>query len=101
MKVAPRARPTIGLLHMAAETMTDLSYRKGGGRMAALAQNIQRCQWHVPHHLGFALWEDGLRKPERQPHIDKLAGIIKIDLPSFLDIFTTAFPDSGKACFAY
>lgn len=197
LKVAARARPTIGLRHMAAETMTDLSYRKGGGRMAALAQvevpkssaqrwmvagdwdalqepafkpktwesfqglladgtgykrqgaettrgqlrlmmgvtgsprrlvplgvwadssweeidkqmleqkpkevlppvvaidgetgqealgnlaqNIQRCQWHVPHQLGFALWKDGLRKPEREPHIDKLAGVIKIDLPA-------------------
>lgn len=196
LKVAPRARPTVGLLHMSTETMTDLSYRKGGGRMAALAQvevpkssaqrwmaagdwealqepafkaqtwesfqglladgtgykrqraestrgqlqlmmgvkgsprrlvplgvwadksweqidqevlarkpedifppvvaidgeagqevlgnlaqDIQRCQWHVPHQLGFALWKDGLRKPARQPHIDELAGVIKIDLP--------------------
>jgi len=46
-----------------------------------LAQDIQRCQWHVPHQLGFALWEDGLLKPERKPHIDNLAGIIKIDIP--------------------
>ena len=38
LKVAARARPTVGLKHMMAETMTDLSYRKGGGRMAALAQ---------------------------------------------------------------
>lgn len=196
LKVAARARPTVGLLHMSAETMTDMSYRKGGGRMAALAQvevpkssaqrwlaagdwealqepafkaktwesfqglmadgtgykrqgaestrgqlrlimgvkgaprrlvplgvwadknweeidremldkkpedilppvlaidgekgqevlgnlaqDIQRCQWHVPHQLGFALWEDGLKKGQRQPHIDKLAGIIKIELP--------------------
>jgi hypothetical protein len=197
LKVAARARPTIGLKHMMAETMTDLSYRKGGGRMAALAQvevphstaqrwmvggdwdalqepsfsattwesfqglmadgtgykrqkaettrgelrllmgvtgsprrlvplgawadkswaeideqmlaqkpqdikppviavdgergqevlsnlaqDIQRCQWHVPHQLGHALWEDGLRKPERDPHLNKLSGIIKIELPS-------------------
>lgn len=196
LKIEPRARPTSGLIRMMAETMTDLSYRKGGGRMAALAQvevpkssgqrwmaagdwdslqegafrtktweslqglmadgtgykrqraestrgqlrlmmgvtgsprrlvplgvwadesweeidrqmleakpegilppvlaidgekgqevlgnlaqDIQRCQWHVPHQLGFALWEDGLKKGQRQPHIDKLAGIIKIELP--------------------
>ncbi len=196
LKIKPRARPTSGLIRMMSETMTDLSYRKGGGRMAALAQvevpkssgqrwmaagdwdslqegafraktweslqglmadgtgykrqraentrgqlrlmmgvtgsprrlvplgvwadesweeidkqmleakpegilppvlaidgekgqevlgnlaqDIQRCQWHVPHQLGFALWEDGLKKGQRQPHIDKLAGIIKIDLP--------------------
>lgn len=196
LKVAARARPTVGLKHMMAETMTDLSYRKGGGRMAALAQvevphstaqrwmaagdwdalqessfgvttwesfqglmadgtgykrqgaettrgdlrllmgvtgsprrlvplgawantewaeidrqmlaqkpegikppviavdgergqevlsnlaqDVQRCQWHIPHQLGFALWKDGLGKPERTPHLDKLAGIIKIELP--------------------
>lgn len=55
---------------------------RGQEVLGNLAQDIQRCQWHVPHQLGFALWEDGLRKPERQPHIDKLAGIIKIDLPA-------------------
>jgi len=196
LKVAPRSRPTVGLRFMTAETMTDLSYRKGGGRMAALAQvevpkssahrwmlagswdalgnpafspaswesfqglmadgtgykrqaaettrgqlrlvmgvkgsprklvplgvwadkswedidqemlakkpedilppvvtvdgepgqevlgnlaqDIQRCQWHVPHQLGFALWNDGLKKPERDPLLGKLAGIIKIELP--------------------
>lgn len=195
LKVAPRSRPTLGLRFMTAETMTDLSYRKGGGRMVALAQvevprssahrwmltgpwdelqepnftagtwesftglladgtgykrqgaettrgelrlmmgvtgtprklvplgawadtsweeidaemltkkpdvkppvvaidgergqevlgnlaqDIQRCEWHIPHQLGFALWKDGLKKPERAPHLDKLAGIIKVDLP--------------------
>lgn len=195
LKVAPRSRPTLGLRFMTAETMTDLSYRKGGGRMVALAQvevpkssahrwmltgpwdelqepnfktkswesftglladgtgykrqgaettrgelrlmmgvrgsprklvplgvwadktwedidaevlakkpdvlppvvaidgergqdvlgnlaqDIQRCQWHVPHQLGFALWNDGLKKPARDPHLSNLAGIIKIDLP--------------------
>lgn len=195
LKVAPRSRPTLGLRFMTAETMTDLSYRKGGGRMLALAQvevpkssahrwmltgpwdelqepnfsvgtwdsftglladgtgykrqgaettrgelrlmmgvtgtprklvplgawadksweaidaevlakkpdvkppvvaidgergqeilgnlaqDIQRCEWHIPHQLGFALWKDGLKKPERDPLLGKLAGVIKIDLP--------------------
>jgi len=196
LKIAPRSRPTVGLRFMMAETMTDLSYRKGGGRMAALAQvdvpkssahrwmlagpwdaldntafspanwesfqglmadgtgykrqgaetthgqlrlvmgvkgsprklvplgvwadkswedidkemltkkpedilppvlivdgeagqevlgnlaqDTQRCQWHIPHQLGFALWKDGLKKPERDPLMGKLSGIIKIDLP--------------------
>lgn len=197
LKVEARARPTIGLKHMMAETMTDLSYRKGGGRMAALAQvevphstaqrwmaggdwdalqepafrartwesfqgimadgtgykrqgadstrgelrlvmgvagsprrliplgawadkswedidkeilaakpkkitppvvvvdgepgqevlrnlaeDIQRCQWHIPHQLGFALYQDGIKRPEQREHLDKLAGLIKIELPS-------------------
>ena len=197
LKVAARARPTVGLKHMTAETMTDLSYRKGGGRMAALAQvevpkssaqrwmlagdwdslqetsfrpktwesfqgiladgtgykrqgaettrgqlrlmmgvagsprrlvplgawantswedidaqmleqkpekvkppvvaidgetgqemlgnlaqDVQRCQWHVPHQLAFALYSDGVKRPEQATHIDKLSGIVKIELPS-------------------
>jgi len=196
LKIAPRSRPTVGLRFMTAETMTDLSYRKGGGCMAALAQvdvpkssshrwmlagpwdaldnasfspakwesfqglmadgtgykrqgaetthgqlrlvmgvkgsprklvplgvwadkswedidkemlakkpedvlppvvtvdgeqgqevlgnlaqDIQRCQWHIPHQLGFALWKDGLKKPARDPLMGKLSGIIKIELP--------------------
>lgn len=197
LKVAARARPTVGLKHMLAETMTDLSYRKGGGRMAALAQvevphttaqrwmvagdwdalqepsfsattwesfqgimadgtgykrqgaettrgelrlmmgvtgsprklvplgawadksweeidkevladkpkdiqppvvvvdgelgqevlgnlaqDIQRCQWHIPRQLGFALYNDGVKRPEQTPHINKMAGLIKVELPS-------------------
>jgi len=54
---------------------------KGQEVLGNLAQDIQRCQWHIPHQLGFALWEDGLRKPQRKLYIDKLSGIIKIDLP--------------------
>jgi len=38
LKIEPRARPTVGLRYMSAETVTDMSYRKGGGRMAALAK---------------------------------------------------------------
>ena len=197
LKVAARARPTIGLKHMMAETVTDLSYRKGDGRMAALAQvdvphstaqrwmaagdwdalqepsfsaatwksfqglmadgtgykrqgaesthgelrlvmgmagsprrlvplgawadkswedidkeiladkpkdirppvvvvdgelgqevlgnlaaGIQHCQWHLPRQLGFALYKDGIKKPAQLPHLDKLAGLIKIELPT-------------------
>lgn len=197
LKIAARARPTIGLTQMMAETMTDLSYRKGGSRMAALAQieiphstahrwmgagnwddlqdsafnastwksfqgliadgtaykrqkaeklrgelrlmmgvsgsprklvplgvwvdkgwdeidqeilaqkpeqvtppvivvdgdrgqdvlsnlaqDFQRCQWHIPHQLAFALWKDGLKKPKWDPLINELSGIIKIELPN-------------------
>jgi hypothetical protein len=195
LKVASRARPTIGLKHMMAETVTDMSYRKGDGRMAALAQvdvphstaqrwmaagdwdalqepamssattwksftgvmadgtgykrqgakstrgelrlvmgvkngrlvplgawadkswedidneilaekpkavrapvvvvdgepgqevlgnlgeGIQRCQWHLPRQLGFALYEDGIKKPAQVKHLERLAGLIKIELP--------------------
>ena len=54
---------------------------RGQEVLSNLAEDIQRCQWHVPHQLGFALWKDGLRKPERDPHLEKLAGVIKIEIP--------------------
>ncbi|MER3422497.1 MAG: hypothetical protein C4293_03965 [Nitrospiraceae bacterium] len=194
LKVASRARPTIGLKPMMAETVTDMSYRKGDGRTAApaqvdvphgtaqrrmaagdrdalqepamssaatwksfagvmadgtgykrqgaestrgelrlvmgvkngrlmplgawadksredidkeipaekpavrapvvvvdgetgrevlgnLAEGIRRCRWHLPRRLGFALYEDGIKKPAQVEHLEKLAGLIKIELP--------------------
>lgn len=38
LKIAPHSKPTICLRYMTAETMTDLSYRKGSARMVGLAQ---------------------------------------------------------------
>lgn len=42
----------------------------------------QRCAWHGPRGLYYALWEDGLKKKESQPQIDKLKHLIGIELPS-------------------
>jgi hypothetical protein len=41
----------------------------------------QRCAWHGPRGLYHAMWEDGLRKKESQPSIDKLKHLIGIELP--------------------
>lgn len=41
----------------------------------------QRCTWHGPRGLYHALWEDGLRKKDSQPQIDKLKHLIGIELP--------------------
>ena len=41
----------------------------------------QRCAWHGPRGLYHSLWEDGLRKKESQPQIDKLKHLIGIELP--------------------
>lgn len=41
----------------------------------------QRCAWHGPRGLYHSMWEDGLRKKESQPHIDKLKQLIGIELP--------------------
>ena len=41
----------------------------------------QRCSWHAPRGLYHALWEDDLKKKDSQEHIDKIRGLIGIELP--------------------
>jgi hypothetical protein len=41
----------------------------------------QRCTWHGPRGLYHALWEDGLKKKDTQPAIDKMKHLIGIELP--------------------
>jgi hypothetical protein len=48
--------------------------------LADVAQS-QRCAWHGPRGLYHSLWEDGLKKKDSQPQIDKLKHLIGIELP--------------------
>ncbi len=41
----------------------------------------QRCTWHGPRGLYHALWEDGLKKKDSQPSMDKIKHLIGIELP--------------------
>jgi hypothetical protein len=41
----------------------------------------QRCVWHAPRGLYHALWEDDVKKKDSQEHIDKIKGLIGIELP--------------------
>ena len=41
----------------------------------------QRCTWHGPRGLYHALWEDGLKKKDSQPAIEKIKHLIGIELP--------------------
>jgi len=41
----------------------------------------QRCTWHGPRGLYHSLWQDGLKKKDSQPQIDKLKHLIGIELP--------------------
>ena len=43
--------------------------------------NPQRCTWHAPRGLYHALWEDGLRKKDSQPEMNKVKQLIGIELP--------------------
>lgn len=47
LKIAPRSKPTIKVMHMVSETVTDLSYRKGSSRFEWLAEiNIPKSTLH-------------------------------------------------------
>lgn len=48
--------------------------------LAEVAES-QRCTWHAPRGLYHALWEDGLKKKDSQPAIDKIKHLIGIELP--------------------
>jgi hypothetical protein len=41
----------------------------------------QRCTWHAPRGLYHALWEDGLRKKDSEPEMNKIKQLIGIELP--------------------
>ena len=41
----------------------------------------QRCTWHGPRGLYHSLWQDGLKKKDSQPDIDKIKQLIGIELP--------------------
>jgi len=43
----------------------------------------QRCAWHAPRGLYHALWQDDLKKKDSQPHMDKIKGLIGIELPEY------------------
>ena len=43
---------------------------------------VQRCTWNAPRRLYHALWEDGLKKKDGQPQIDKVKQLVGIELPA-------------------
>jgi hypothetical protein len=48
--------------------------------LAQVAES-QRCTWHGPRGLYHSLWQDGLKKKDSQPEIDKIKQLIGIELP--------------------
>jgi len=41
----------------------------------------QRCTWHAPRGLYHSLWQDGFKKKDSQPEMDKIKKLIGIELP--------------------
>jgi len=40
----------------------------------------QRCTWHGPRGLYYALWEDGVKKKESQPETDKIKQLLGVEI---------------------
>jgi hypothetical protein len=49
--------------------------------LASLAERSQRCIWHLPRELGYAMWKDEAPLPERKVMSAQLAGLVGIDIP--------------------
>lgn len=50
--------------------------------LASVAEEAQRCVWHLPRDLGFAMWEDKAPLPERKEKRAELAGLVGIEIPA-------------------
>lgn len=49
--------------------------------LASVADHAQRCVWHVPRDLGYALWEQGAPLAERKTEQQKLTGLVGMEIP--------------------
>jgi hypothetical protein len=64
------------------EKKPDMAVIDGGRGMAeafaTVANSVQRCEWHLVHQLRFALYDDGVKKPGQNPHVEKLAALLQV-----------------------
>lgn len=50
--------------------------------LGPLADDQQRCLWHLTHELNGTMWQDHAPLPERRQMQKELAGLVKIELPA-------------------
>lgn len=50
--------------------------------LATVADKGQRCIWHLPRDLGYAMWEDKAPLADRRQKSGKLAGLVGIEIPA-------------------
>lgn len=48
---------------------------------SSLVEEAQRCHWHAPHDVNFAMWEDKAALDDRKAMEMKVAGLIGVELP--------------------
>lgn len=51
------------------------------GALASIAESAQRCHWHAPNDVNYAMWEDKAPLGERRAMQSRIAGLIGIELP--------------------
>ena len=49
--------------------------------LASLAERAQRCHWHTPNDVNYAMWDDKAPLYERKAMQSRIAGLIGIELP--------------------
>jgi hypothetical protein len=49
--------------------------------LASLVDERQRCHWHAPNDVKYAMWEDGAPLSERRVMQSRIAGLIGIEIP--------------------
>lgn len=49
--------------------------------LGRLAEDTQRCHWHLPRGGGFALWQDGAPLDERRTVAERLRRLLAIEIP--------------------
>ena len=68
------------------EQKPELAVIDGGRGMAEafakMANSVQRCEWHLVGQLRYALYDDGVKKPGQQQHVEKLAALLHVQLPA-------------------
>jgi hypothetical protein len=50
--------------------------------LAGVANQVQRCEWHLVDQLRYALYDDGLKKPAQQPWLHDVAALVKLQVPA-------------------
>jgi hypothetical protein len=68
------------------EQKPQLAVIDGGRGMAEafakVANTVQRCEWHLVNQLRYALYDDGVKKPAQEEHVQKLAAILHVQMPA-------------------
>lgn len=69
--------------------------RRLADALASVAESAQRCHWHAPNDVNYAMWEDKAPLDERRAMQSRIAGLIGIELPE--SDFEKVKPDDKAA----